>query len=183
MRHSSQALEQFLVSVERRAFVMAKIATRNTDDALDIVQDAMLGFVKRYAKRTEDEWKILFFTTLQSRIRDWYRRTRVRTRWRVWLDEWRSSDEAPTGDPMAKLADPAGHSPAERMILDDSRAALEAALRSLPLRQQQAFLLRAWEGMNVRETAAVMRCSEGSVKTHYSRAVTTLRTLLENQWT
>jgi RNA polymerase sigma-70 factor (ECF subfamily) len=119
---------------------------------------------------------------LQSRIRDWYRRSRVRRRWRIWLDRGQKSDGQAGEDPLATVADPKAHNPADRAILADSAAALDSALRTLTLRQQQAFLLRTWEGMSVRETAAAMRCSEGSVKTHYSRAVHALRKLLEAYW-
>ena len=161
---------------------MAQIATGSREDALDIVQDAMFGLVKRYAEKSEEEWKPLFFRILQSRIRDWYRRSRVRRRWRIWLDRERRSDMAEGEDPMATLADPKAHNPADQVILADSTAALDAALRTLSMRQQQAFLLRAWEGLSVRETAAAMKCSEGSVKTHYSRAVQALRKLLEAYW-
>lgn len=161
---------------------MAQIATGSREDALDIVQDAMFGLVKRYAEKSEEEWKPLFFRILQSRIRDWYRRSRVRRRWRIWLDRERRSDMAEGEDPMATLADPKAHNPADQVILADSTAALDAALRTLSMRQQQAFLLRAWEGLSVREAAAAMKCSEGSVKTHYSRAVQALRKLLEAYW-
>jgi RNA polymerase sigma-70 factor (ECF subfamily) len=173
---STQDLERFLASVERRAFVMARIATGNPDEALDIVQDTMLGLTQRYANRPAEEWGPLFQTILQSRIRDWYRRSRVRNRFRVWF----TSDEDGAVDPIAELPD--RHEAGPERHAGDNRAmnALEQALHRLPLRQQQAFVLRAWEGLDTRDTAQAMKCSEGSVKTHYSRACETLRKILKD---
>lgn len=174
-------LERFFAEVERRAFRMAQIATGDEQEALDLVQDAMLGLVQSYANRPEGEWGRLFHRILQSRIRDWYRRTRVRLWWRRWLT--RTDDD--TGEEEDLLeAQPDLHTPAPDRQLANRRAmaALERALRELPLRQQQAFMLRAWEELDVAQTAAAMGCSEGSVKTHYSRAVHTLRAKLGAHW-
>jgi len=175
---NTQALDRFLASVERRAFKTAQFATRSTEDALDIVQEAMLTLAGKYARRPEEEWKALFYTILQNRIRDWYRRKAVRARWRVWLGAWRRHEEEEK-DPLSNVADSDAPTPTEELIRKDEMAAVEQALKALPLRQQQAFLLRAWEGLDVEQTAAAMKCSEGSVKTHYSRAVHTLRELLK----
>jgi RNA polymerase sigma-70 factor (ECF subfamily) len=155
---------------------MARFATSNTDEALDLVQDAMLDFVKRYSGRPEAEWYVLFYRILHSRIIDWYRRASVRNRLRHWFD----ADSEEREDPLNNIADPAAPGPEELTILRYTGEALETAVRRLPLRQRQAFLLRAWEGFDVAQTAAAMGCSEGSVKTHYSRAVHTLRGLLED---
>ncbi len=140
-----------MASVERRAFVTARIATGNIDDALDIVQDAMLGLVQRYAHRPAREWGPLFQTILQSRIRDGYRRARVRNRFRVWFGK----DDADAGDPMAELPDVAEPGPEGRIGQARAMDMLEQALNHLPLRQQQAFVLRVWEGLDTRETARV----------------------------
>lgn len=180
MRNNGHAMEQFLASVEQRAFRMAQIATGNTEDALDIVQDAMLSLVRRYGKKPEAEWKPLFFRILQNRIRDWYRRNAIRNWRHQWLRRRGKSDEEDADDQMTTLADPASRSPADQLIVKDSVAALELALHKLPRRQQQTFLLRAWEGMSVKETAGAMGCSEGTVKTQYSRAIHTLRGMLED---
>ncbi len=180
MPESSQEMERFLVSVERRAFRMARIATGNTEDALDIVQDAMLGLVRRYAVRPEDEWKALFYRILQNGIYDWGRRRSVRSRWLVRLKDLYHGDGEDRSDPIAALADPTAEGPADEVAVAGSISALDSALKTLPQRQQQVFLLRAWEGMGVRETAGVMGCSEGTVKTLYSRAVHTLRNMLED---
>lgn len=172
-----RALDRFLASVEKRALRIAQIATSHSDDAFDIVQDAMFKLVEKYAGKDEAQWPALFHRILQSRIRDWYRRNTVRNRFRAWLGG--AEDE---GDPLQAVADDAGRSPEVELQNDLSINALERALGNLPLRQQQAFMLRAWEGLDVRETASAMACSEGSVKTHYSRAVHTLREALGEHW-
>jgi RNA polymerase sigma-70 factor (ECF subfamily) len=169
--------------MERRALRMAEFATGNRDDALDLVQEAMMKLVTAYGDRDEQEWARLFHRILQSRINDWYRRTRVRDRFRVWLGSGRHSD-AETGalDPIQTAEDRDQPDTLSRLQQADSMACLNAALRELPLRQQQAFLLRIWEGLNVADTALAMACSEGSVKTHYSRAVHSLRARLGEHW-
>lgn len=173
-----QTLDRFLAGVQKRAYRMAQLATRNSEDAFDIVQDTMLKLVEKYADRPEAELAPLFFCILQSRIQDWYRRSSVRNRLRSWLGSGDDDEE----DPFEHVADPAGRNAEQQLIMDDSIAALNAALLELPLRQQQVFLLRAWEGLDVRETAAAMQCAEGSVKTHYSRALAALRGKLGEHW-
>jgi RNA polymerase sigma-70 factor (ECF subfamily) len=179
MQDNSQAMDGFLASVERRAFRMAQIATKNSEDALDIVQESMLRMVSRYGNKPEAEWKPLFYRILISRIRDWYRRQKVRNRWRTWLPLIRKKGESLDADPIEALPDPVSQNPSQQIIINQSLAAVDKALQTLPPRQQQAFLLRAWEGLSVREAAAVMKCSKGSVKTHYARALLKLRDLLE----
>lgn len=173
-----QALERFLASVEKRAFRIAQIATSNSDEAFDIVQDAMYKLVEKYSGKNEEEWPPLFHRILQSRIRDWYRRNTVRNRFRSWLSSSNDDNE----DPIQTVEDMAGRSPEMQLQSGRSMEALETALQHLPLRQQQAFILRAWEGLNVRETASAMSCAEGSVKTHYSRAIHSLRETLGEHW-
>ena len=174
-----KALDRFLADVERRAYRMALVATGDADEAMDLVQDAMFGLVQRYASRDQAEWGPLFHTILQSRIRDWYRRAKVRHRWRQWFGQAQDEEQS---DPLEAIADPAQPSSEDQLIVKRAGAALEQALQTLPLRQQQAFLLRAWEELSVSDTAKAMGCSEGSVKTHYFRAVRTLRTLLGDHW-
>ncbi len=172
---SKETLNRFLAEVERRAFQMARFATRNRDEALDLVQEAMLQFVRRYSVRPREEWSILFYRVLRSRITDWYRRTMVRRKILAWVGRPEEDSE----DPLQTLPDMGNPNPSDHFLRREERGVLEKAIRSLPLRQQQAFLLRAWEGMDLKQTAFIMKCSEGSVKTHYSRAVHTLRGLLE----
>lgn len=179
----TQALDRFLAGVERRAFRMAELATGNRDDALDLVQEAMLGLVKSYADRDEQEWGPLFHRILQSRIRDWYRRSRVRNRFRVWLGLGKTEDAAEQQpDPIQHVPDMRQAGTLHTLLQENAVTQLQVALQALPVRQQQAFLLRAWEGMDVAATAFAMGCSEGSVKTHYSRAVHRLREMLEDHW-
>ena len=172
----TRALDRFLAAIERRAFRVAHIATGDVDEAMDLVQDSMLKLVQRYGTREEAEWGPLFHIILQSRIRDWYRRRKVRNRWRQWFGP--GQDEDDQEDPIQTVADQNQLPSDERMALKQATAALDQALRTLPLRQQQAFLLRAWEELDVSQTARAMGCSEGSVKTHYFRAVQTLRKVL-----
>lgn len=136
----------------------------------------MLGLAQRYAQRPTREWGALFQTILQSRIRDWYRRERVRNRFRVWF----RNDDEDGGDSVGELPDGAEPGPEGRMGHARAMGALEQALNNLPLRQQQAFVLRAWEGLDTHATARAMGCSEGSVKTHYSRACEALRNVLKD---
>jgi len=175
-------LEDFLASVEGRAYRMAQIATGSREEALDIVQDAMLRLVNKYAQQPEAVWRPVFYRILQNRIRDWHRRRRVRERWRRWFG---AGPNPPTAtEPLREDTLPDGDAldPSERLVVKNAWAALQKALHALPLRQQQAFLLRAWEGLDVGATAAAMRCSAGSVKTHYHRALQTLRRELEDYW-
>jgi RNA polymerase sigma-70 factor (ECF subfamily) len=175
------AMERFLAGIERRAFRIARLAVRDRDDALDIVQDAMFRLVRRYATVPAAEWHLLFFRILKNRILDHQRRGTVRRRVMAFF-----ASPADPGDeefdPIAATPGPESEGPDHRVAMTDAMAALEIATAALPHRQQQAFLLRTLEGLDVAATAAVMGCSEGSVKTHYSRAVHSLRETLGEHW-
>lgn len=172
-------LNQFLAEVEKRAFYMARAAVKSTDDALDIVQDTMFTLARKYADKPPEQWRPLFFRILQNRIRDWHRRASVKRRL-FWSADAAVDEEAPT--PFDSATAPASVEPDSRSELDGATRTMLASVAELPLRQQQAFLLRTLEGMSVAETASTMKCSQGSVKTHYSRAVHTLRDKLEEHW-
>jgi len=159
---------------------MAKMATGSREEALDIVQESMLKLVQRYGGRDESEWQPLFYRILQSKIRDWYRRSRVRNRWRVWFSG--DVDDDVIEPHLRHGVETQTPQPDQHLGGVQLAAQLEGALQQLPLRQQQAFLLRAWEGMDVKQTATAMGCSAGSVKTHYSRAVHRMRELLGHCW-
>ena len=173
------AMDRFLADVERRAFRIADIAVRNADDALDIVQDSMMRFVRRYANKPENEWPPLFFRVLRNRIIDHQRSQSVRGRVVAWFSG-PNDDDRP--DPIATAPDPSMRSPEQQAGLDDAMSALERAIADLPERQRQAFLLRTMEGLDVADTARAMGCSGGSVKQHYYRAVRSLRAALGEHW-
>lgn len=177
----SRALNQFLAGVELKAFKIAQAALRHEDDALDAVQDAMLQLARAYADRPAEEWKPLFYRILENRIRDMQRRRTVRGRVIAWLP-FRSDEDDDEQDPIA-LAPSSDPQPARRLEIAETMGALEKAIEALPRRQQQVFMLRTLEGLDVAETATAMGCSEGSVKTHYFRALQTLRAQLGEFWT
>ncbi len=168
-------LDRFLRGIERRALRIAELSTGHREDALDIVQDAMLVFARRYGDKPEAEWPPLFHRVLDTRLTDFHRRSQVRRRFRAFLG--RPDDDG--ADPLAEVADPNEAGPVQDAADGDTRRAIDTALRALPHRQRQAFLLRMWEGLDVAATAEAMRCSEGSVKTHLFRALATLRARLE----
>ena len=170
-------LNQFLAEIERRALRIAEIAVRDRDEALDLVQDAMIKLVRNYADRAKEEWTPLFYRILQNGVRDWHRRRAVRNRVVVWFGRKPSEDD--DYDAVAAAPDPNGRAPDEELQNSEAMQSLETAVHELPARQREAFMLRTFEGLDVAGTAIAMGCSEGSVKTHYSRAVHTLRERLE----
>ena len=173
-------LNQFLAEVERRALRIAEIGVRDRDEALDLVQDAMIKLARNYAKRDPSEWTPLFYRILQNGVRDWHRRQAVRNRVMVWFGRTRHDDN--DYDVVQAAPDPAGRTPDENLQNTEAMQGLEEAVRALPTRQREAFMLRTFEGLDVKGTAVAMGCSEGSVKTHYSRAVHSLRESLGEHW-
>jgi RNA polymerase sigma-70 factor (ECF subfamily) len=173
-------LNQFLAGVERRALRFAEIAVRDRDEALDLVQDAMIKLARKYAGQPEQEWTPLFYRILQNGIRDWHRRQMVRNRVMAWFG--RASNAEDDYDPVAQAPDPMGRTPDEQLEARQAMQKLEHAVAGLPARQREAFMLRTFEGLDVAATAIAMGCSEGSVKTHYSRAIHTLRDMLGEHW-
>jgi RNA polymerase sigma-70 factor (ECF subfamily) len=179
-----QEIATFLAETERRAFKQAMFAVRDEDAALDIVQDAMLKLTEKYADKPAGELPMLFQRILQNTIHDHFRRQKVRSTWTTLLSALGKGDEKDEDfDPLESLpakSDASGTAdPAAQLEQVQIVAAVEAALERLPPRQREAFLLRYWEEFDVAETAAAMGCSEGSVKTHCSRAVHTLSELLK----
>jgi len=171
-------LEEFLKFIERRAFHMARISTNNVDDAHDIVQDTMYKLVEKYADKAPADWKPLFYTILRSKTTDYYRRNAIRDK----VFPWRKPNSNESDDyleSLINLSTSAGTDDPDSMLVRSERLQqLTSAIKQLPLRQQQAFMFRAWEGLSTLQTATAMGCTEGSVKTHYSRAMKRLRALL-----
>ena len=176
---SEAKLNRFLADVEKRALRIAEISVRDRDEALDLVQDAMIKLARNYAAKPADEWTPLFYRILQNGIRDWQRRQTVRNRVMVWFGRGNDDNDY---DPVAAAPDPAGRAPDEELASHEAMQGLEEALGELPARQREAFMLRTFEGLDVAGTAAAMGCSQGSVKTHYSRAVHSLRDTLGEHW-
>jgi RNA polymerase sigma factor (sigma-70 family) len=170
-------LDAFLAQVERRAFRMAELQLRHREDAMDAVQDAMLRLVKHYRDKPAVEWPPLFWGILRRRVVDLQRRRKVRSIVVGWLGGGRDSDgdELPTWEPADRSP-----GPLDRLQDRQSYADMAAAVRQLPQRQREAFMLRMLEGLDVAETADAMGCSKGSVKTHLSRAMHHLRDQLED---
>jgi len=170
----ARELDVFLAGVEKRAFRIARAQLGDADDALDTVQDAMFKLVRKYAQRPSAEWAPLFWTILRSRVTDVRRRRSFRRRFDALLGR------DPDGEPRDPLDGVAGiDDPVAQLAQRGALVAVEQAVRALPERQQQAFLLRVYEGLDVATTAQAMGCSQGSVKTHLSRAMGALRTVLE----
>lgn len=171
--------------MERRAYKQALFAVRDEEAALDIVQDSMLKLAEKYAAKPPEQLPMLFQRILQNTIRDYYRRQKVRSLWTTLISALYPGDDEDERDPLETLRPADGSRPAdgplEQVEQSEVIAIIEQALESLPRRQRQAFLLRYWEDMDVAETATVMGCSQGSVKTHCSRAAHTLAAILSQR--
>lgn len=182
---TERELSDFLVQVERRAFKQAVFAVHDDHSALDIVQDAMMRLAEKYGSRPADELPMLFQRILQNAIRDYFRRHKVRALWTTLLSSFSFNKEGDEQDPLETLEveSDSNHfeNPANQLDRAQTLAVIEEALEKLPARQREAFVLRYWEDMDVAETAAAMGCSEGSVKTHCSRAVHALAAMLKGK--
>lgn len=172
------SLDAFLQSVERKAYRIALLSLSEHADAIDVIQDSMIKLVTHYAERPANEWKPLFYRILQNRIRDYQRQYKMRNMLFFWrnddkdedLTQWPADEHHTYGKPEAEINK------------SEMQSGVLAALQGLPEKQRQCFLLRSWEGMSVSDTAAAMGCSEGTVKTHYFRAVNKLRELLGEEY-
>ncbi len=171
MQQSRMAeLNAFFCAHEKKAYHVTFLSTRNREDALDIVQDVMCRFVQKYASKPSEEWRPLFYRMLHNKTMDHHRRNK-------WL-KWTPWSQATSTEAMPELQAP-GDTPDQWLQQQGQIERLESALSALPARQREAFLLRNWEGLSVQQTAFAMRCSEGSVKTHVSRALEKLTHCLE----
>jgi RNA polymerase sigma-70 factor (ECF subfamily) len=179
---SRSELSAFLESVERRAFKQAVFAVREEEAALDIVQDAMLRLAEKYGHRPASELPLLFHRIMQNAIRDWYRRQKVRSLWVTLISSLAPGRDDEGEDPLETFEAADGSNPqAPGSDLERTQVLeiIEEEITRLPERQREAFLMRYWEELDVAETARRMGCSEGSVKTHCSRAAHTLAVALK----
>jgi RNA polymerase sigma-70 factor (ECF subfamily) len=177
---SDKELSDFLKSVERRAFKQAVYATRNDEAALDVVQDAMIKLAQSYGDRPSSEFPPLFQRILQNRLKDYFRREKLRNAWVSLFSSFTHSrhEEEEDFDLLESYVSAESaqtvESGAERLERAQILEIIENEVEKLPARQREAFLMRYWHDMDVAETAKAMGCSEGSVKTHCSRATKTL---------
>jgi len=183
---SDKELSDFLESVERRAFKQAAFAVRKDEAALDIVQDAMIKLAEKYGDKPAAELPLLFQRILQNTIHDHFRREKVRNTWVTLFSGLRGNDD--DGDNFdilesyeAEEGSLAAESSEDKVAREQVLSAIDDEVQKLPGRQREAFLLRYWQDMDVAETAAIMGCSEGSVKTHCSRATHTLAQALKSR--
>lgn len=173
-------LEDFLAGVERRALRMAQVSAGDREAALDIVQDAMLKLVQHYRDRAPAEWRPLFYRILHNRINDWHRSQR--SRWQVFERWFGGEAEEGQGDALDRLGGDERDQPDRQLLSQLTLEGIERALSTLSPRQQQAFMLRCWEGLSTSDTALAMECTEGTVKTLYSRSLTALKQQLGDHY-
>lgn len=181
---TDKELSDFLESVERRAFKQAVYAVRRDEVALDIVQDAMIKLAEKYGDKPAAELPMLFQRILQNTILDFFRREKVRNTWvSLFSGLGNSQEEHEDFDILesyeAEHGSQAAESSADQVERMQVLQVIEDEVQKLPARQREAFLMRYWQDMDVAETAAAMGCSEGSVKTHCSRATHTLAASLK----
>lgn len=177
-----QTMEQFLCYIEQRAFHYIRTSVGNIEDTHDIVQESMYKLVQKYAGKSPAEWKPLLYRIMSSKVTDFHRRRAIREKF-IFQTPARVPEEedylqSQALDAIARDSE-APLPSLERELRVDK---LIQSIRELSLRQQQAFMLRCWEGMSTKDTAIAMGCSEGSVKTHYSRAMIQLREQLEDHY-
>jgi len=176
-------LSDFLESVERRAFKQTAYAVRDEHVALDIVQDAMMKLTEKYADRPVTEFPMLFQRILQNTMRDFWRRQKVRNVWTSLFSSFsvmgEDGEESYPLEVLTSANQDARDEPEAQLEQRQTMALIEDALYKLPRRQREAFVMRYWEDMDVADTAAAMGCSQGSVKTHCSRAVRAMANTLE----
>lgn len=180
-----EEISDFLIEVEKRAYKQALFAVHDEQAALDIVQDSMMKLTVKYASKPPDELPLLFQRILQNTIRDYYRRQKTRSLWTTLFSAFAPSDQDKDHDdfdiletlPVKQESNEPDAQLEKAQLID----LMEKAMEVLPARQREAFILRYWEEMSLAETAAVMNCSEGSVKTHCSRATHTLASILRER--
>ena len=176
---TEQRLRVFIKQVSGRALVMMETATGHHDVARDLVQESFIALHQKYASRPSSEWTPLFYRILNNRLMDWHRQETRRQKRFAWFKPVVVDDESEL-DVSLLVEDEQNINPAELLSQQFTLQEIQKAIARLPLRQQQAFLLRAWENLDTKTTASVMDCSEGSVKTHYHRAIQTLRSHLSH---
>jgi RNA polymerase sigma-70 factor (ECF subfamily) len=171
-------MDAFLAGMEKRAYRIAYLALSDRDEALDVVQDTMMKMFLKYSDKPKADWRPLFYKILSNRITDSHRSNTFSKRLQMWFKRDKKEDEGSVDD-IDLMPSRLGEQPQNQLQSDLSMSVLDRSINALPIRQQQAFLFRHWEGLSTLETANAMGCSTGSVKTHLSRALDTLKTSLQ----
>lgn len=167
-------INAFLMEIEKKAYRMVLLSVGQHADAIDILQDSMIKLVQKYADKPSSQWKPLFYRIVSNKITDWHRHQKLKNMLFFWKSD--SSGESLDNDlvdenkPLLL--------PEDELVKEQQQASMLRELEALSDKQRQCFLLRSWEGLSVAETAEVMECSQGSVKTHYFRAVNKLRAVI-----
>lgn len=175
---AEQRLKYFMQDVTGRALVMMESATQGHHGiAMDLVQEAFISLHKAYSAKSTDEWYPLFYTILNNKLQDWRRKEARRA---SPFSLFRKIDLDKDDEEAFDIIDESTPNPLEFLAQEVAIEEIQAAINKLPARQQQAFMLRAWEGFDTQTTAQIMDCSEGSVKTHYHRAIQGLRAYLSH---
>lgn len=157
------AMDRFLASAEKRALRMAYIHTKDLDEAFDIVQVAMITLAQKYGAKPDQEWPPLFYRILSSKINDWHRSQKR------WWQRFQVLDDSTDAQSIDYS------SPDNFYQASETLQVIEQALVAMPPKQRQTFMLRCWEGLSTKETAMAMSCTEGTVKTQYSRALQSIK--------
>jgi len=178
----TSSLALFLASVDKKAYKMANIATENSQDALDIVQDTMEKMVRHYSEKPSSEWPALFYRILHNAIMDFHRKKKLRNLFFFWQQHQQTADELESSNNDivdTRFTDHIQQSHEALLTKNEHIDHMLTVITNLPPKQQQCFLLRCWQGFSVAKTAQIMQCSQGTIKTHYSRAVAKITVQLE----
>lgn len=175
---AEQRLKFFMQDVTGRALIMMESATQGHNGiAMDLVQEAFISLHKSYAAKSTAEWYPLFYTILNNKLQDW-RRKEARRPFPISLFKKTNLDS--DDEEVIEIVDENTPNPLQFLAQEVAIEEIQASIAKLPARQQQAFMLRAWEGFDTQTTARIMDCTEGSVKTHYHRAIQGLRNSLSH---
>ena len=167
---SPVSMDEFLRSIQKPAYRMAQLSTHNTEDALDIVQDSIVKLIQNYGHKPVTELQPLFYRILSSKLTDWHRKKQFRSKF-----DWLFSNQEEQANPLENLANEFAMTHEDLLSNEREMVDLVLALTELTERQRQVVLLRHWHGFSVSETADILKCSAGSIKTHLHRATQSLR--------
>jgi len=165
----NQKLDEFLGDCQKQAYSIAYISIKNKSDSLDVIQNTMIAFVKYYQSKPQDQWRPLFYKVLQNKINDHFRSNKR------WFNVFVQTKEEDSEEAMMEFQNDRNESPTKNFEKDEIINNVGQAIAVLPRRQRQAVVYRLWQGFSVKETAAIMKVSQGSIKTHLSRALTNLK--------